>query len=114
MAAHSLKDRRAVVRKAVDRVRARFNVSIAEVGDLERWQLATLGVVMVTNDRSLCNEVCDKVTSTVASAVAGEAMLTDREIEIVSYGDDEPVGERDPFAGIEEKLSDDNPDDAED
>lgn len=94
-AARSLKDRRAVVRKALDRVRARFNVSASEVGDVERWQVATLAVALVTNDRAFANEVLDKATSTIASAVAGDAMITDRELLFESYNDDEPVGERD-------------------
>ncbi|MEI8255661.1 MAG: DUF503 domain-containing protein [Deltaproteobacteria bacterium] len=89
--AQSLKDRRAAVRRAVERVRARFNVSVAEVGDLERWQRATVAVVCVSNDRAHVNEVLDKVLSTIASA--GAALVTDREMEIQSYGDREPLGE---------------------
>ncbi len=89
--AHSLKDRRAAVRKAVERVRARFNVSIAEVGDLERWQIATVAVGVVSNDRSHVNEVLDRVTSAIASA--GAAAIIRREMDIQSYNDAEPFGE---------------------
>ena len=89
--AQSLKDRRAAVRRAVERVRARYNVSVAEVGDLERWQLATVAVTCVSNDRAYVNEVLDKVTSTIASA--GAALVTHREMEIQSYADREPIGE---------------------
>lgn len=88
--AHSLKDRRAAVRRAVERVRARFNVAIAEVGDLERWQTATVAVAAVSNDRAHVNEVLDRVTSTIAGA--GAALVTNREMEIQSYGDREPLG----------------------
>jgi uncharacterized protein YlxP (DUF503 family) len=88
--AHSLKDRRAAVRRAVERVRARFNVSIAEVGDLERWQTATVAVAAVSNSRAHVNEVLDRVTSTIAGA--GAALITQREMEIQSYGDREPLG----------------------
>jgi uncharacterized protein YlxP (DUF503 family) len=91
--AHSLKDRRAVVRRAVERVRARFNVTIAEVGDLDRWQIATVAAAVVSNDRSLVNEILDKVTGTIASAAAGSAIIASREMEIQSYGDHEPIGE---------------------
>ncbi len=90
-AARSLKDRRAVVRKAVDRVRARFNVSAAEVGDSAHWQRATIAVTMVSNDRALIEEVLAKCTSTIANV--GDAMLTRREFEIVSYPDGEMFGE---------------------
>jgi hypothetical protein len=87
-AAHTLKDRRAVVRRALDRVRARHPVSAAEVGDTTRWQLATLAAVTVSNDRAVVQEVLDKVTSTVVSAVAGEAVLLRRDVQIDSYDDD--------------------------
>jgi uncharacterized protein YlxP (DUF503 family) len=89
--ARSLKDRRAAVRRAVERVKARFNVSIAEVGDLSRWQLVTVAVAAVSNDRAHINEVLDRVTSTIASA--GTALVTRREMEIQSYGDREPLGD---------------------
>ncbi|HEV8550109.1 MAG TPA: DUF503 domain-containing protein, partial [Polyangiaceae bacterium] len=55
--ARSLKDRRQVVKSLKDRVRARLPVSIAEVGELERWQVATLGVAVVSNDAARCSEV---------------------------------------------------------
>jgi uncharacterized protein YlxP (DUF503 family) len=88
--AQSLKDRRAAVRRAVERVRARFNVSVAEVGDMTRWQVATVAVAVVSNDRAHVNEVLDRVTSTIAGA--GAALVTQREMEIQSYGDREPLG----------------------
>ena len=88
--AHSLKERRSAVRRAVERVRARFDVAIAEVGDMTHWQLATLAVAAVSNDRAHVNEVLDKVTRTIAGA--GAALITHREMEIQSYGDREPLG----------------------
>jgi uncharacterized protein YlxP (DUF503 family) len=95
-AAHSLKDRRAVLRKAIDRVRARFNVSVAEVGDCSHWQRATIAVVVVSGDKSVIEEVLSKCTSTIATA--GDVLITQREREIVSYSDDETFGENDPLA----------------
>jgi uncharacterized protein YlxP (DUF503 family) len=60
--AASLKDRRRVVKSFKDRVRARFPVSIAEVGDLERWQVATLGVAVVSGEAARCQEVLSAVS----------------------------------------------------
>jgi len=108
--ARSLKDRRAIVRKALDRIRARFNVSAAEVGDLERWQVATLGFSVISNDRAHANEVLDKVSAALASAVAGEASILDRQLELISYGDDEPLVERDSLVPLEARLPDVDPD----
>lgn len=95
-AAHSLKDRRAVLRKAIDRVKARFNVSVAEVGDSAHWQVATIAVTVVSKDKTLIEEVLGKCTSTIANT--GDAMITRRESEILSYPDGETFGEDDLLA----------------
>ncbi len=47
---HSLKGKRGVIGSLCARVRNKFNVSIAEVGDHDSWQAATLGVTSVSND----------------------------------------------------------------
>ena len=41
---HSLKQKRGVVRSITQRVRNRFNLSIAEVGGQDTWQRAALGL----------------------------------------------------------------------
>src|SRR3989449_11671834 len=48
------------VRKVVDRLRSRFNVAAAEVGENDVWQRAVIGIAAVANDRSFVNEVLDK------------------------------------------------------
>lgn len=50
-AAHSLKDRRQVVRSLKDRLRTSFNVAVAELDSAELWNRATVGVVSVSNSR---------------------------------------------------------------
>lgn len=118
--ARSLKDRRAAVRSVIERVRARYNVSIAEVGELDRWQTATVAVAAVSNDRSHLNEVLDRVTNTIAGA--GTALITQREMEFQTYGDREPLGggfERlmaqgpDPLSVLDEDHEDDEDDDGD-
>jgi uncharacterized protein YlxP (DUF503 family) len=71
------------VRKITDRVRARYNVSIAEVAENDVWQRAVLGVTAVANDRSFVNEVLDKVVRDVE--MLGVADLVSREMEIETY-----------------------------
>jgi uncharacterized protein len=51
-AAHSLKDRRQVVRSVKDGLRAHFNVAVSELDPTDAWQRATLGVVSVSGSRS--------------------------------------------------------------
>lgn len=48
--ARSLKDKRQVLRSLKDRLRAHFNVAVAELEHQETWQLATVGVVTISNN----------------------------------------------------------------
>ena len=63
--AHSLKDKRQVVKSLKDKVRNRFNVAVAEIGDLELWQKARLGVCTVSSDRRDANARLDQVVNFV-------------------------------------------------
>ncbi len=46
----SLKGKRKVVRSIVDRLKAKFNVSVAETGSNDKWQKIELGICTVGND----------------------------------------------------------------
>jgi uncharacterized protein YlxP (DUF503 family) len=50
-AAQSLKDKRQVVRSVKDKLRAHFNVSVAELDSADVWQRATIGVVSISSSR---------------------------------------------------------------
>jgi len=50
-AAHSLKDKRQVLRSVKDKLRAHFNVSVAELDYTDVWQRATIGVVSISSSR---------------------------------------------------------------
>jgi uncharacterized protein YlxP (DUF503 family) len=58
---HSLKEKRAVVLKLRDRLRARFNVAVAELDHQDVWQRATLGVVSISNSQPLLESVFQQV-----------------------------------------------------
>ncbi len=83
----SLKSKRHLVRSAIDRVKAKFNVSIAEVAENDLWQRSVVGVAAVGNDHAFVNETLDKVADFVASMHGGQIQVTGRDIEIVPYGD---------------------------
>jgi uncharacterized protein YlxP (DUF503 family) len=83
--ARSLKDRRRVVKSLKDRIRAKMPVSIAEIGNLERYQVATLGVAVVSNDSRRCSEVMDAVVRMARGA--RDAILADIATEIMTLGD---------------------------
>ena len=61
--AHSLKEKRAVLRKVRDRLRSRFNVAIAELDHQDAWQRATLGVVSLSNSQTLLESLFQQVLS---------------------------------------------------
>ena len=81
--ASSLKDKRQVLRKVVDRLRSRFNVSVAEVADNDIWQRAVVGIAAVANDHSFVNEVLDKC----ARDAGNIAEILNREMEIETYSE---------------------------
>ena len=54
---HSLKEKRAVLRKIRDRLRSRFNVAVAELDHRDVWQVATLGVVSISDSQQLLDAV---------------------------------------------------------
>jgi uncharacterized protein YlxP (DUF503 family) len=57
----SLKTKRQFVKRIKDRVKNRFNVSIAEVDHNDLWQRTTLGVSVVANQRQFANQVLSGV-----------------------------------------------------
>ena len=60
-AAHSLKDKRHVVRSLKDRLRASFNVSVSELEHNDLWQRATVGVVSISDSRDYLEGLMVKV-----------------------------------------------------
>lgn len=96
--ARSLKDRRSVVRSFKERAQAKFRVSIAEVGDLDNVRHALLGVAVVSNSATQCDQVLQSVAS-MASTLP-DAILYDRATEILSFGE----GGRGVQGGIEQAL----------
>jgi uncharacterized protein YlxP (DUF503 family) len=57
----SLKNKRHFLRRIKDRVKNRFNVSIAEVDHNDLWQRTTLGVSVVANEQQFANQVLSQV-----------------------------------------------------
>ena len=79
----SLKGKRRVLKSITSRVGSKFNVSVAEVDDQNLWQLATLGICCVSNNKRYTNEVLSKVVGFIANGRFDIEML-DYEIEILS------------------------------
>ncbi len=77
---HSLKEKRRIVKQIVDRVKHRFNVSIAEVGKNDLWQSAELGLCMVSNDRRFTNQALDTIVDFIESITSADVIASEMEI----------------------------------
>jgi hypothetical protein len=73
--AHSLKDKRQVVRSVKDGLRNHFNVAVAEIEASEAWQRATIGVVSISGSRDYLDGLMRNVerhATRVANNAGGE------------------------------------------
>ena len=75
-AAHSLKDKRQVLRSLKDRLRGQFNVAIAELAPSNLWNRATIGVVSISDSR----DYLDGLMKNVERAAARTANNTGADI----------------------------------
>lgn len=57
---NSLKDKRQVTRSILARIRDKFDVSAAEVGALDQWNLASLGIACVSGDAQHAQDVVER------------------------------------------------------
>lgn len=61
--ARSLKDKRQVLRSLKDRLRAHYNVAVAELDHQELWQRARVGVVSISGDGKHLEESLDAIAA---------------------------------------------------
>jgi len=93
-AAHSLKDKRQVVRSLKDRLRNSFNISIAEIEVTDLWQRATLGVVGISDSRDYLDGLMRNVErEAVKLANNNGAEVVDSFVEYVEIGEGSAEGD---------------------
>ena len=78
--AFSLKEKRSVVRRVVDKVRNRFRVAVGEVEDQDILTSAVIGVALVGSDAKVLNSVIDRIVHFVEQE--GSAELTTYEFDV--------------------------------
>lgn len=78
----SLKGKRHVLKKIKDRVRSRFNVSIAEIDVNDSWERFCIGISVTGSDRKHVNSVIDNVMSDIDDLYLGE--IVDSRFEILN------------------------------
>jgi len=61
----SLKAKRFVLSSLKTRLRNKFNVSVAEVGDNDKWQRADLGISLVANERKFLDKALHQILNFV-------------------------------------------------
>jgi uncharacterized protein YlxP (DUF503 family) len=78
----SLKGKRRVIKSLISRIHNRFNVSVAEIDDHDRWQMATLGISCVSTSGQHAHQVLSNVVVFIRRERL-DAELVDYEIEII-------------------------------
>jgi len=76
----SLKDKRQVLHSVKDRLRGKFNLSIAEVDGQDLWQKAVLGMACVANDGSHVEQVLEQALNVIKSVPTIEVVRVHREL----------------------------------
>ncbi|MFZ0272590.1 MAG: DUF503 domain-containing protein [Acidobacteriaceae bacterium] len=69
--AHSLKDRRQVVRSLKEKLAHGFNISIAEMDETITWQSATLGIAAISGSRDYLSGLMQQVESAAVRIAEG-------------------------------------------
>lgn len=80
---NSLKGKRRILKRIIERVKNKFNVSIAEVGNHDLWQSSQLSFCMVGNDKRFINSSLDKVIRFIEELNSGEIIRS--EIEMLNF-----------------------------
>jgi hypothetical protein len=78
--ADSLKDKRSVKRKLIERLKSKFNASVAEVGGNDLHRRLELGLSVVGNDRSFVNSCLDNLLNAIEAMQVAEVVEADIEI----------------------------------
>ena len=77
--AQSLKDKRRVIKGLKDRLSSRFNISIAELGELDNWKQSILGVTMIANDRKYLDGQASQIETIILEVKNIELITVSKE-----------------------------------
>lgn len=78
--ANSLKSKRSVVKSIIEKSKNRFNISIAEVGENDKWQKSIIAFSTISNDQKIVEETIEKVINFFDSYSEIEIINIKREI----------------------------------
>ena len=80
---HSLKDKRQAIRKIVEKIRVRFNVSVMEIEQTNLWQRAVVGFASVGVNQDHVNMALERIIEFIESLYLGEIIDTRTEIIVI-------------------------------
>lgn len=86
--AHSLKDRRQVVRSLKEKLRHGFNISVAEMDEAITWQSATVGIAAISGSRDYLAGQMREVESAAVRIASGLGAEVSVSWEIVESGEE--------------------------
>lgn len=76
----SLKDKRMVVKSIIERIRSRFNVSVCEAADNDKWQVSDLGFSFVSNESKYNEKTIEKIINFIDNDDRVEITNIDKEM----------------------------------
>jgi uncharacterized protein len=77
--AHSLKEKRSVVKGLKDRLHDRFNVSAAETAHQDLWQRAQISACVMASDKKVAESVLQQADDLVSGEYRARIISTQRE-----------------------------------
>lgn len=78
--ANSLKAKRSVVKSIIEKSKNRFNISISEVGENDKWQRGLIAFATVSNDKKIVEETLERVIEFFNSYSEIEIISIEKEI----------------------------------
>lgn len=78
--AQSLKDKRQIIKSLIARMRAKFNVSIAEIDHHDIWESAVLGMAVVSTDTNQIERIFNEIIKAIDQNLDIEIVRIEREI----------------------------------
>lgn len=61
----TLKEKRTIVKSVVERLRQRYNASVAEIDDLDDVATATIAAAVISNDSRHADEQCQEIARAI-------------------------------------------------
>jgi uncharacterized protein YlxP (DUF503 family) len=78
---HSLKGKRKVIKSICERLRNRFNVTVAEIDAQDLWQVSEVGIAAVGNESGYINSKLDKAVNFIEELHMAE--VVDVQMELI-------------------------------